>query len=821
MELFRRLSFAMALLTLVGCGGGDGGLSSEGNPDSGNNGSNSDTTLSISISTTDISSQNPATVSATLLTGSTPVSGQVVTFTTTLGVLSPQSGTALTNAEGIATITLTAGDSRGAGTVTAQVEEFNVTDTVSFTTQGDDSGSVGDISITLRLVDADGNETDTITAASPGRIIADVNGITSPVIVDFSTVDNIGQIPVAKAVTDDSNQASVDIFAGSEVGAGIVTVSIDADDIDASADILVIVGATDVRMGSGDPFVEGQAELSLAQISAGGTTAVSVHVVDDDGQPFNETIDVQFSSGCSSLSTPTATLSSPVPTLNGVATSIYLARGCVGDDTINVTANAGGVNLTAIATVNVLPADVGSIKFESATPENIAILGTGNDESSTVVFQVLDTNGNPVNNQLVNFSLNTETGGVELIPESATTDINGQVQTVVNSGTVATTVRVKAAIDGSSPEIATQSSLLVVSTGIPDQDSMSLSASSLNPEAWQFDGEELAGVQVNILMADAFNNPVPDGTAVNFTTEGGSIDPSCVTQNGGCSVTWRGQQPRPEGELLTSEVCYLDDFTNIPRSCANTVNTLGQKFGGRATILATAIGEESFPDLNGNGRFDASEMSSFVGGTDVSGEVFDVKEAFVDHNEDGVYNPGEPGGNNTNNSGAQEEFVDFNSDGSFTQNDRLYNGVLCSVPAHAGCSTDKQSVNVRSSLVLVMSGSDPYFSVASPNFGAAEPDGSREISIGVEAIASVGVIIADLHNQPMPAGTTITFNVTGDASLIGQSSFTMSSTNRNGGLAYGANIKAGEEPGGAQLDISIETPNGVGHVLPITINITP
>ena len=806
MELFRRLSFAMVLLTLVGCGGGDGGLSNGGSdPDPGNGGNNY--SLSISISTTDISSQNPATVSATLLDGSTPVVGQVVNFSTTLGVLSPQSGTALTDNEGIAEITLTAGDTKGAGTVTAEVETLSVNDAVSFNTQGDDSGSVGDINITLQLIDSDGNPTDTITAANPGKIVANVNGISDAVILEFQAIDGVGQIPVNKAVTDENNQATVDIFAGSEVGAGKISVSIDSDEFEASNDILVIVGATDVRMGSGSPFVEGQASLSLSQISAGGTTAVSVQVVDDAGQPFNETIDVQFTSGCSSLSTPTATLSSPVPSLNGTATSIYLAKGCVGDDTINVTANAGGVNLTAIATINVLPASVGSIKFESATPENIAILGTGNDESSTVVFQVLDTNGNPVNNQKVNFSLNTDTGGVQLIPDSATTDIDGLVQTVVNSGTVATTVRVTAVIDGSNPEIVTQSSLLVVSTGIPDQDSMSLSASVANPEALNYEGYEASGVDVIIHMADAFNNPVPDGTAVNFTTEGGAIEPSCVTSGGNCTVKWWGQAPRPEGETLTTSVCVDADFINIPNGCANIINTMGQKYGGRATILATAIGEESFPDLNGNGRFDDSEMSIFVNGTDVEGDPFDVKEAFVDHNEDGVYNPAESGGDNTNGSGDQEEFVDFNNDGAFTQNDKLYNGVLCSEPAHAGCA-EEQSVTVRDRIVLVMSGSEPYFTHS-----------KAAIVVNTKGATDFGTIIADIHNQPMPAGTTISFSVNGDASLIGESSYITPSTNRNGGIEYFIGIKGGDEPGSAILTITVETPNGTKTATGVNITV--
>ena len=126
-------------------------------------------------------------------------------------------------------------------------------------------------------------------------------------------------------------------------------------------------------------------------------------------------MDVNFSSGCAVQST--ATLSSPITTSNGIATSTYLAQGCVGDDPINVTANAGGINLSAAASINVLAADIGSIEFVSALPENIGILGAGivgGSESSTVVFKVKDTDGNPYKNRDVNFALNTDVGGISL-----------------------------------------------------------------------------------------------------------------------------------------------------------------------------------------------------------------------------------------------------------------------------------------------------------------------------------------------------------------------------------------------------------------------
>ncbi len=660
---------------------------------------------------------------------------------------------------------------------------------------GSDSGTQTETaSISLQLVSAEtGQPTQTITSAKPGRVIATVSGITSPQVVTFTTT--AGEIPVPTAITNGANQAVVDILAGSSLGAGIVTASLSED---VTASLAFAVGATNLRMGSGIPFQEGVAQVGAAQISAGGTTVVSVTVVDENGNPFSEPVDVNFSSSCSSQATPTATLSSPVTTVNGVATSTYLAQGCVGDDAINVTANAGGINLSATATVNVLPADVGSIEVVSATPDKIAIRGAGGiggAESSTVVFRVRDINGNPVNGRLVDFSLNTNVGGITLTPTQATTNTEGLVQTVVNSGTVATTVRVTASVNGSDPLILTQSSQLVISTGIPDQNSFSLSAETLNPEAWNTDGVE---VKVTARLADHFNNPVPDGTAVSFFAEGGSIEPSCTTVNGKCSVTWTSQEPRPTGQTLGG--------ARVPE----VNNSMGQPYGGRVTILATAIGEESFPDLNGNGRFDASEMTAFLG-NDVTGRPYDLAEAFNDYNEDGVYNPAQGGGEAA---GDLEEFVDFNGNAAFDGKDGLYNGVLCSIPAHAGCSSTQKSTNVRARLVLVMSGSEAYLTLNEPASGT--------LTLVGESTGSVSVTIADLHGQPMPKGTTVKFTAT-VGSIVGPSSFTWANDNHNGGQQFSVVVKGVNTNGDVKngsLIVEVTTPGGVTSVFtPVAITI--
>ena len=178
MELLRGIIITAFLFVVVSCGGGGGGLTRDGGgtPPT----PTPETTIALSISSTDISSQNPATVTATVMRGTTPVTGVVVNFSATLGVLSPNSGTALTNSSGVAEIVLTAGSVRGAGEITASLSsDSTVSASLGFNTQGDDTGTVGDINITLSLVDGDGAVTDTITASKPGRIIATVNGITA------------------------------------------------------------------------------------------------------------------------------------------------------------------------------------------------------------------------------------------------------------------------------------------------------------------------------------------------------------------------------------------------------------------------------------------------------------------------------------------------------------------------------------------------------------------------------------------------------------------------------------------------------------------
>ncbi len=825
-------------LFLVACGGG-GNITDDGTD------TPIDTasviTVTLSISNTDISASTPASVTAKVVDSKLgALVGELVTFSlnnTSLGSFIPATATALTNNEGVATITLNTATLAGAGTVTGTIDSGE-SGKVGFNMKGDGSPAGSSVQVSLALTDASGAPIENITTTKPGVLTATVIGLTKTAIVTFESTS--GDLPVKTAITDPSGKASVNLYAGSSLDAGTVTASLTTGESDA---LVFGIGATNVVMGSGSPFVAGKADVSVTTLSAGGTATVSVQLQDSEGNLFTDPVDVNFSSTCTSSTTPKAILSKLVTAISGKASSTYLAQGCDIDDTITVTATVGGKTLSATGSIKVLPANVGSIVFVDADPEIIGIRGTGNAESSIIRFQVLDTNGNPVANKSVSFQLNNQAAGMTLMPSPAVaiSDIQGYVKAVVNSGTVATTVRVTATtqgIDGTS--ISSQSNTLVVSTARPDQDSFSLSASMLNVEGWNYDG---ATVTITARLADAFNNPVPDGTAVTFTAEGGSIDSSCKTTKGVCSVVWTSQLPRPigsnigffdqDGKQVVDPIAKLKEEKNL-NGDTYYGNHFGQPYGGRVTILATAIGEESFPDLNSNNILDSKKefdlFKTITGtdgnitdcGRDNSGDCYDLSEAFVDHNEDGLYTPNYNIQDDATDdkklqksSGERETYVDFvdssfpSGEEAFNVADIAYNGVLCDSSASGVTCSDQKSISVRRSLVLVMSGSEAV-ATRPINVLVNDVPGHSQIDMVAKGTSKIKFTIADLNNQQMPVGTKVEIKATA-ASVTNSASYIWPNSNYNGGREFVVDLKAGDQTDTGNLIVTVTTPgfNGI------------
>jgi hypothetical protein len=208
-----------------------------------------------------------------------------------------------------------------------------------------------------------------------------------------------------------------------------------------------------------------------------------------------------------------------------------------------------------------------SVQFVLATPADKSIViqgqgGNGRTETATLTFKVVDTFGNPLAGQQVDFT--TTSADVVLNNKNGKTDAAGQVVMTVNSGSKPATFRVQATLPGTAAngkaEISTLSDTIVVTTGLPTQRSFSMSADIFNVEGWDFDSSpSTAAAHLQVLLADAFGNPVPDGTAIVFQTNAGSVGSSdrggCNTVNGGCSVDFRAQNPRVPTPGLPATVC--------------------------------------------------------------------------------------------------------------------------------------------------------------------------------------------------------------------------------------------------------------------------
>ncbi len=241
-----------------------------------------------------------------------------------------------------------------------------------------------------------------------------------------------------------------------------------------------------VRIGStvSGTFTDGVLLATPNAISAGGTSIITVELVDETGATVTTSNTVTFSSPC--VTGGQAGLSNPsFLTTSGTATTNYTASGCTGSDV--VTATLGGTTQTATGTVTVAAATAGSLEHTLNDPALIALAGTGAalglPETSTVTFTVKDGLGLPVQGENVTFSLNSTLGGITLSDTNVTSDSSGLVVTTVQSGSVATNVRVTATLD-SNPGINTVSSTIAIATGPPSQNNISIGAELLNPRVW-------------------------------------------------------------------------------------------------------------------------------------------------------------------------------------------------------------------------------------------------------------------------------------------------------------------------------------------------
>lgn len=635
----------------------------------------------------------------------------------------------------------------------------------------------------LQVVDSSGAQTTSIaggqTATIKATVTLDSGQPAANALVTF-TAGTSGMVvfdPANGAVTTDANGlAVIKLRSASTTSAGAVAItatSVDAAGKTTTANVNLSFGAAPLTVGT----------LSLvpaptSALPAFNTVALNIPLT-SGGQPATAATGLSMTSLC--VGDGTATLV-PGTLSNGIQLATYTNNGCLrGTDVITVSAG----NSSQTINVPVAAANIGSIAFSGSSLSGSSIVlkgsgGQGRSESAQLTFKVVDQHGNGLAGVDVDFTPTTTTGGLSVTPTRATTDASGNVATMVSSGTIPTPVRVSATATRNNVTVSGLSDTLTVSTGLPIQRNMSMSADKYNIEGGNYDG---IVANVTVRLADQYNNPVSDGTAINFVSEGGAVGSSaqgaCTTLGGACTVQLTSQAFRP---------------TN-----------------GRVTVLAYAQGIEDFVDLNGDGQYSCTNY------VDANGKVPTTYRPLVDTCLSG----GEPF------TDMGDPFLDTGNLGSMaglsgsSSLDGSYDATKGDLPfpyGHTGYSSlgdGKFGLNyIRRSIEIVFSNSTAYLTrLVCTSSGCRDwtsSDGNPSLIAGVAGATcspqTLNFRLSDSNNNPLPADTTI---VTTDAVKLSTGTYapvSVNSSNVIGGTVHSVSVKPDSACAAGSFSIQVTTP---------------
>ena len=574
--------------------------------------------------------------------------------------------------------------------------------TVGSSTGTGGSSTTAKASISVEMYDQTGGVTTSLGAAGLATVKATLKDAKGVVVagkkVSFAGDAKLIRIsPASDVLTDSTGTATIQISSASITAAGAGTVSVAA-----LIDGETIVATKDYQI---TPLSLSLANLDVgaASLAAYGNRPVAVTALLNGVAATSTPVQVTFTASCGTvLPATTATDAS------GKASVTYTADAAVcANSQVTITASAAGASPVQ-GTISVLPTQATNIQFASATPQIIYLQGSVGATQSDVVFKVVDVNGTPLGNHSVSLSLVNPTAGgsaglittgVSLGTKgntsvvTVTSDSAGLVKVPVYSGTVPTSVLVKA-VSSVNSAVQAYSNILTVARGIAVQSRMSLSLEKFSIEGLNLDG---ATTDVVVRLADRVGNPVPAGTQVNFVSSAGvMIPPTCYVTDGAPGET---------------SVCKSTLFSQNPRPA-----------GGRAVVMAYVPGEEDFVDVNGNNVYDAGEPFT------------DMGNALMDANQNGSYDTGE---------------FTVPRAGSLACPVGAGRSILLDGRPNT-CDGVWGAADVRRQGQVVFASSEPNFGSTSISKRAVKINNND-----YQEVTSVSVVVQDINGNSMPTGTQV------------------------------------------------------------------
>jgi hypothetical protein len=211
---------------------------------------------------------------------------------------------------------------------------------------------------------------------------------------------------------------------------------------------------------------------------------------------------------------------------------------------------------------------------------------------------------------------------------------------------------------------------------------------------------------------------------------------------------------------------------------------------GRVTILATAVGEESFVDLDGNDTYDSGET------------FYSLGDLYIDADESLNWESGE------------QFFLPYASEGSSACPDNA-------LSKHNTCDATWSTNYVRRSNLIILSSSEPL-------------ETSYTVTMGTNCLRTATLLLRDVNGNTRPAGTTIstannyvyyktsgaTTNSTASVNIDSGSPIPDSTSNSGTNFTItidGTDCAAPNYPSGT-VNVVVTSPKGLTTKIPVTVN---
>ncbi len=443
-------------------------------------------------------------VTATLMgADGQPAEGETVSFRlspSTIGTLSASSATSDASGQasvtfqgtqpGTATITATWGSLTRSVSVTVEAPTIEVSTSADEITASDTSGTGATVTFTVKD-----------SAGDP------LEGLT----VTFATT--LGDLDATSRKTDANGQVQVKLTS-EQVGTALVTATVQGATSDAA----------EIRVEAA-PLAALTLTSDTDRIPTTGSVTLSVQASDAFGNPVDAT--VEFSATLEATGASTGSFSpESVDLVDGRGETTFTPTE---EGLVRITAQADGVQKSLDVSVEASnEGEPSQIRFQVSSQE-ITVQGGGGTETSTITIDVLDVDGNPIEDQPNNLEIvisegpragENLDGDWELGETRTLSTRNGSASVTLHSGTRPGTVLIEVRVtkDSQGNDLASPLTATVPAITIRSGAPASLFLTRAN--AIQSPGLRGQGTITHNYLAfvsDRWGNAVPDGTAVYFS----------------------------------------------------------------------------------------------------------------------------------------------------------------------------------------------------------------------------------------------------------------------------------------------------------------